>query len=217
MTGRIIGIALALTLQSGPTAAQDAATALARAESAYASVQTLSAEFTQVITNPMLGGPERSQGMLYLERPGRFAMRFSEPVGDRIVVDGRWLWLYTPSTVPDQVIRGPIPRTGTSTPDLFAQFVERPAERYEIAYVGVDSLRKYPLDVVRLTPRREDMGFTEATVAIGRRDGLIRRILLREPSGQHRALTFTNIRTGVPVQPKEFRFDVPRGTRVVTP
>ncbi|MCH8841319.1 MAG: hypothetical protein IH831_11745, partial [Planctomycetes bacterium] len=63
-------------------------------------------------------------GVLFLVPPDRFAMRFEEPEGDRIVADGEWLWAYTPSTVPDQVIRQPIPRFGVATPNLFGQFVD---------------------------------------------------------------------------------------------
>jgi hypothetical protein len=35
----------------------------------------------------------------------RIAVRFTDPAGDRIVADGRSLWIYLPSTAPDQVIR----------------------------------------------------------------------------------------------------------------
>ena len=88
---------------------QEPPAALVRAEGRELVVGPLRADFEQTITNPMLGGPEVSHGVLYLAPPGRFAMRFGEPAGDRIVADGKWLWAYTPSTVPDQVIRQAIP------------------------------------------------------------------------------------------------------------
>src|SRR5207249_2310473 len=77
---------------------------LDRASQTYQTVTSLSADFVQIITNPMIGTTDTTRGRLYQMRPSRFSMRFTAPKGDRIVADGRFLWLYTPSTTPGQVI-----------------------------------------------------------------------------------------------------------------
>jgi outer membrane lipoprotein carrier protein len=207
----------ALGSDGQPVGAQEVLPALTRAEEAYERISSLRAEFVQTIVNPMLGGPEESRGVLYLEPPGRFAMRFEDPSGDRIVVDGTWLWTYAPSSVPNQVIKQPVPAGGTSTPNLLAQFVERPLERYDASGVGVDTIHGQVVDLVRLDPKADDTGFTEAVIAVGRRDGLLWRIALREETGQRRTLIFERIRTDLPIPDGEFSFVPPRGTRVVTP
>src|SRR5258705_1450009 len=110
-------------------ALQDPGPSLDRASAAYQTIRTLSAEFTQVIANPLIGAPDTTRGKLYQMRPSRFAMRFTHPRGDRIVADGRHLWLYTPSTTPGQVIRTTIPATSTSGgPHLLRPFVQRPPQ-----------------------------------------------------------------------------------------
>lgn len=210
-------MAAALGRAAQPGGAQEVLPALTRAEEAYDRISSLRAEFVQTIVNPMLGGPEESRGVLYLEPPGRFAMRFVEPEGDRIVVDGRWLWTYAPSSIPDQVIRQPVPTGGTSTPNLVSQFVERPLERYDASSAGVDTIHGQVVDLVRLDPKADNTGFTEAVIAVGRRDGLLWRIALREESGQRRTLIFERIRTNLPIPDGELSFVPPRGTRVVTP
>jgi outer membrane lipoprotein carrier protein len=197
--------------------AASAATALARAERAYRAMRTVRAEFEQTITNPMLGAPEVSRGTLYLLPPDRFAMRFTEPAGDRIVVDGRWLWAYTPSTVPGQVIRQPVPTGGTSTPNLFAQFVDRPLERYEATYAGRDVVAGDSVDLVTLVPRSADAPFRRATIAIALGTGWLRRLAITEPSGQQRTLVLTAFSPDVPIPSAEVAFSVPRGVKVVTP
>ena len=191
--------------------------ALARAEQAYRRLETLQATFTQTIVNPMLGGPEVSRGTLFLSPPSRFAMRFSEPAGDRVVADGTWLWAYAPSTVPGQVIRQPIPTEGAATPNLLAQFVERPLEHYRASYVGPDTVGGELVDVVRLLPRRDDAPFREAEIAVSRATGLVRRLAVQEVSGQHRTFLFEQIQTGIRIPDSEFHFAVPAGVRVVTP
>jgi outer membrane lipoprotein-sorting protein len=87
-------------LVASPVTAQDTMSALARAERAYRNLETLTTQFTQTIVNPMLGGPEISHGILFLQPPSRFAMKFRDPPDDRIVADGTWLWAYSPSARP---------------------------------------------------------------------------------------------------------------------
>ena len=207
----------ALMLAAPSLSAQSADSVLARAQRAYDGMTTLRAAFSQTLTNPMLGGPEQSRGVLFLQPPGRFAMRFTEPSGDRVVADGQWLWVYTPSSVPDQVIRQPIPTSGANTPNLFAQFVDQPLERYRASYVGSNTVAAEPVDLVRLVPKGDDAPFREAVIGISRRDGWMRRLSLVEESGQRRVLTFQRLDLNQLIPPGELRFSVPRGTRVITP
>lgn len=199
-----------------PAHAQDAAATLRKAERTYADVQTLRAEFEQTITNPMLGAPAISRGTMFLVKPNRFAMRFSEPEGDRIVADGTWLWAYTPSSVPGQVIRQAVPTSGTATPNLFAQFVERPLERYDVTAAGRDTVVGEAVELVTLVPKVSGLGFRRATIAVATRSGWIRRVQIVEDSGQHRTLVLTSITPDAKVPRAEVEFRVPKGVKVVT-
>jgi len=196
-------------------AIQDPGPVLDRASKSYDSVKTLSADFVQIVDNPMLGNPDTTRGRLYQRRPSYFAMRFSEPQHDRIVADGRRLWLYTPSTTPDQVIRTMIPGAGTTGPNLIGQFVEHPRERYTARYVRADSLPDGAVDVVMLTPRAQDLPYSEATVWIAKQDGLVRRIDLVENTGQRRTITLQHLRVNGTIPTREFRFSPTSGVRVV--
>ena len=200
-------------LSNRPT--QDPLAVLDRAAAVYDTVRTLQADFVQVIENPMIGDPDTTRGRLYQRRPGYFAMRFTEPKNDRIVADGRHLWLYTPSTTPGQVIRSTIPGTGTTGPNLIGQFVEHPRERYDARCVRADSLSDGIADVIALTPQAHDLPYSEATVWIARKDGLVRRIDILETSGQRRTIILRNVAINQAVPAREFRFSPPAGSRVV--
>jgi outer membrane lipoprotein carrier protein len=213
---RFAAAAMGALIAAAPLRAQSADSALARAQRAYDAMTTLRATFTQTLINPMLGAPARSRGVLLLEPPGRFAMRFTDPAGDRIVADGTWLWIYTPSSVPDQAIREPIPTAGANTPNLFAQFVDHPLARYRATYAGADTTGGEPVDVVRLVPRKPDVPFTQAELAIAKSDGWPRRLSLVEESGQRRVLVFDRPTVNQGVPPAELQFKVPKGTKVVS-
>lgn len=203
-----------ITLLPGPPT-QDPWTVLERASAAYAATTTLTADFVQIIDNPLIGGPDTTRGRLFLQRPGRFAMRFSEPPGDRIVADGHYLWLYTPSTAPNQVIRTRIPTTGGVTPNLIGQFVDRPRERYQARWLKADSTAGVAVDVVALTPLDPAAVYREASVWVGRSDGMVRRVDIVEASGQHRVVVLRGLRANTGIAARELRFTPPSGSRVV--
>src|SRR2546428_729751 len=219
MTGqsRIAGLAFAATLLSAypPSrlTAQDPWPVLDHASQTYQTIANLSADFVQVVANPMIGAPDTTRGRLYQMRPSRFAMRFTDPKGDRIVADGRYLWLYTPSTTPGQVIRSRIPEVGTTGPNLIGQFVEHPRERYTARYVRSDSLGDGVADIVTLKPKTGDQPYTAATIWIRRDDGLVQRMEIAETSGQDRTVVLTNLKVNAGVPGREFTFSPPGGVR----
>ena len=189
--------------------------ALDHASQTYQTITTFSAEFVQVITNPMIGAPDTTHGRLYQMRPSRFAMRFTDPKGDRIVADGRFLWLYTPSTTPGQVIRSRIPEYGTTGPNLIGQFVEEPHERYTAHYVRVDSLDHHVVDVIRLVPKKPDQPYSAAVIWVGKDDGLVHRLDISEASGQERTVILTDLRVNGGIPGRELTFSPPAGVQVV--
>ena len=216
IVGTVLRLSLLSPLSSLSAQTPDVRTLLAAAEKAYHASTSFRAEFVQTIENPMLGRPEVSRGAMFLNPPDRFAMRFSNPKGDRIVADGSWLWLFTPSSVADQVIRQPIPRGGAMTPNFFAQFLDRPLERYRATLIGADTVAGTAVDVVKLVPRIEQP-FREAVIAIGKTDRLLRRVSLIEETGQKRVIVLYSVAAGGVIPDEEFRFRPPNGVRVVTP
>ena len=219
--GRTGGPILLFTLgllSAGPPVRQsvDPWPILDRASATYQTIASLSADFVQIITNPMIGTPDTTRGRLYQMRPSRFAMRFSAPKGDRIVADGRFLWLYTPSTTPGQVIRSRIPEYGTTGPNLIGQFVEQPRERYTAQYARADSLPdEGSVDVISLVPKGHEQPYSEANIWVGREDGLVHRVDIVESSGQERTVILRNLRVNRGVPGRELTFAPPAGVRVV--
>jgi len=217
---RIVGLTIVLVCavrSDNQTIRQsDALVILDRASAVYDTIRTLSADFVQIVDNPLVGAVDTTRGRLYQQKPNRFAMRFSAPKGDRIVADGRWLWLYTPSTTPGQVIRTAIPSAGTTGPNLIAQFVERPRERYAARWLRADSLASASVvDVLALTPKDASVPYREAIVWVTRGSGLLGRIEITETSGQRRVVVLRNLRVNGRVAAREFTFAPPAGARVV--
>lgn len=178
---------------------------------AYRDVQAMQADFEQRLRNTLLGTTVRSSGTLYQRQPDRFLMRFSEPAGDVIVSDGRYFWLYFPSTDPDQVLRS---RRGAGGLDLQSQFIGDPVARFDATYDGSETDRGRATDVLTLVPR-EPLGYERLKVWIDARDHLIRRFELTEGNGVVRLFVLSDLRLNPSLPDRLFEFTPPAGARVV--
>jgi outer membrane lipoprotein carrier protein len=200
---------------TGTARAQDAGAIVGRASKVYRGLSSLKADFVQVIDNPMIDSAE-SRGTLVQAGRDKLAMRFTDPPGEAIVIDGEHVWLYTPSTTPGQVIRMSVPSGGPAYGyNMLAWFLDKPAERYTATYVRRDKLDGRSVDVVQLVPAVSDLPFDKAIVWLDRDDALPRRLEITERTGALRTLTLSKVRVNQSVPAGTFTFKVPDGVRVV--
>jgi outer membrane lipoprotein-sorting protein len=212
---RTVALLLVALMNVPAVTAQDAQAIIGRAAKVYRSLQSLRADFVQVIDNPMIDSAE-SRGTLVQAGPAKLAMRFSDPPGEAIVIDGKHVWVYTPSTVPDQVVRLEVPSGGPAYGyNLLAWFLDRPSERYKPSFLRTERHGGRTLDVIQLIPAVPDLPFTKAVVWIDREDALPRRLEIHEQSGATRTLALSRIRVNQAVSKETFRFKVPDNVRIV--
>jgi len=199
----------------GAARAQDAQGIVGRSSRVYRSLASLKADFVQVIDNPMIDSAE-SRGTLVQAGEDKLAMRFTDPPGEAIVIDGQHVWVYTPSTTPGQVIRMAVPSGGPVYGyNMLGWLLYRPAERYSAKYVRPDKLYGRSVDVVELVPAVPDLPFDRAIVWLDKGDGLPRRLEITEHSGATRTLPLSKMRINQSVPDRTFSFEVPSGVRVV--
>ncbi len=196
--------------------AQDAGgAAIDRAVAAYAKVRTARATFDQVVTNPLTGSKLQSRGAFEQARPDRFAFRFDDPKGDEIVSDGKYVWIYLPSSTPGQVIRAPLSSDMSGSIDLIGAFFTNPRTRYTVSDAGAATIGGHATRAVTLLPKTKDASFTRAKVWIDAADGTLRQFEAEEPNGVVRLVTIREFTTNAAVPESSFRFKTPRGVKVV--
>jgi outer membrane lipoprotein carrier protein len=202
-------------LPAGLVQGQDAEAIVGRSARVYRSLASLRADFVQLIDNPMIDSAE-SKGTLVQAGPAKLAMRFTDPPGEAIVVDGKHVWVYTPSTVPGQVVRLSVPSGGPVYGyNLLAWLLDRPAERYRASYLRTERIDGRTTDVVQLVPAVPDLPFSKALIWLDRENALPRRLEIQEQSGTTRTLNLKRIRVNESVPDRTFTFKVPGGVRVV--
>jgi chaperone LolA len=194
--------------------AQDGARILARTAAKYNTVNSMRADFTMRVENPLLRTSATTRGRIYQKRPDKIALRFTDPAGDLIVGDGRYFWVYTPGSMSkDQVLRSEA-APGSNAVDLQAQFVGDPVKRFNYTMQGTEKVGSHTTDVLRLVPKQAAQ-YTSLKVWIDRDDALIRKFDITESSGVVRHLELNNLQVNVAIDPSVFRYSPPAGVRIV--
>jgi outer membrane lipoprotein carrier protein len=187
-----------------------------KAVATYNKTKTSKGTFEQAITNPLTGSTVKAIGEFQQQRePARFSFRFVQPKGDMIVGDGKWLWVYLPSSTPGQVIKVPMTDGGAGSLDLASRFFDLPKTRFTIADAGTATVAGRASHALLLKPKSSTEPFTQAKVWIDNADGTLRQFETVEASGITRLVTVTAVTPNAPVDEKLFSFKAPKGARIV--
>lgn len=189
--------------------------AIEAAVRAYAGIRTAKATFEQTITNPLLGSTFHSRGEFEQARPNRFVFRFTEPKGDVIVCDGKYVWIYLPASTPGRVNRASCAGDQAGSLDLIGEFFTDPKSRYTIADGGPATVGERRAHAVLLTPRTRDADFVRARVWIEPETGALLQFEAQEPNGLTRLVRITSFSPNATVSPSAFTFTPPRGVKVI--
>ncbi len=205
---------MALPVASLSAQAPDAMKILAGAEAHYAPVTSLCADFEQQRAIPLLGEEHTGRGRLCQARPDRFAMRFTEPAGDVVVMDGTSVWLYWPSSDPVQVVKLPVAQVPGGF-DLHREFLSDPGSKYRATYDGMESVDGRQTHRIRLVPLKPT-SYQTATVWIDAATPHLRRVRLQEENGSVRTISLSNIQVGATPPQGFFVFTPPPGAQVIS-
>ena len=186
---------------------------LEEAGARYGSVNGFCAHFQQLLMVPLLNDSTSSEGSLCQESPNLFAMRFSDPEGDLLVADGEFFWVFYPSSDPRQVFQFEIEaRPGGM--DFHREFLEAPAGKYEMEYLGEEAISGQGTHVISLKPIQPS-GFQKATIWLDSRRALILKAQIGMEDGSVRTVTLSQIQLNPPSDPERFSFVPPAGAQVI--
>lgn len=210
-----VSFATSMMLMQMPVRAQSPRATVDRAVKAYSKIRTIHATFTQTVTNPLTGSDVTSSGVMQQRIPGRLAVNFTDPAGDRIVANGKVVWLYLPSTNPGQVIKARVGENAANLPDVTAWFLDSPETRYRMSDGGRATIAGHATHAVELVSLDSTIPFTSATVWVDDDDALIRQFETTAANGLTRRITITEIQPNAKLDADAFTFQPPEGVRVV--
>lgn len=170
-------------------------------------VTSLHAEFEQSIKDETAEVMETEVGELWLQRPGQFRWRYSEPSEREIVADPENIWLYDADL--DQVTVRPVENAVAESPA--ALLVGNIAALDEYTFSG----RRTPDGMVRITlePRKVNGDFQ--SIDLGFVAGELALLELNDRFGQRTTIRFFAVERNPQIAPSVFEFILPDGADVI--
>ncbi|MEE8147886.1 MAG: outer membrane lipoprotein carrier protein LolA, partial [Longimicrobiales bacterium] len=149
----------------------DAYRVLEEAAERFASLESLCATFEQVTEVTLIGLTTRGHGTLCEKHPNLFSMRFADPEGDVVLVDGTYVWTYYPSMDKRQVIRFTAGGAEAGF-NFFKAFLAEPEAKYVAVHEGEEDIDGAHTQRIGLRPRGS-AAFRSATVWVAAESRLL--------------------------------------------
>ncbi len=178
----------------------------------YAAAGTISGSFR--LTYRDFGIEQAEWGVFRLAKPARMRWEYAHPKGKLFVADGKESFLYVPED--NQVtVQSFTAVEMENTPLRFLLGSEDFAGSFFITSESASEARFEGSQVVRLTPKGGEPGFSWLLLEIDRNTRDLLRLVMREHSGNTLEYVFSDMQADVAVSDKEFKFTIPPGAEVL--
>ncbi len=180
----------------------------------FKGIETYSATFNISVKE---GKKSRNtSGVAYFKRGGRLNFTFQKPYGDKIISDGRKMWVYIASLravgVQDLQSKSNI-YNSASYKGLVSLF-----RRYHYRFDRADqpiSIGQGRFYVLQLNEKTASGGFSKMKLFVDAEKYLIRQIDATSESGRKVTLKFSNIKLNNPIANNKFTYRVKGNTKVI--
>lgn len=170
-------------------------------------VETLSANFEQVLIDADGSIVEQSAGTLQLSRPGRFRWVYSEPYEQWLVADGLNVWSYDVDLA--QVTVKAQSLALANTPALLLGGTAEVLDEFRVE----ESFEDGGLSWVRLVPLNTESGFMSVELAFN--GGTLERMVFFDNLEQTTIVTLRDAELNAAIDASVFEFDLPEDVDVV--
>ena len=182
-----------------------------RLEQFFKQVQSMRADFTQTVISENRRSAEKSQGMLQMQRPGKFRWEYQTPYEQQIIANGKNLWIYDVEM--EQVIVKKLDLALGDTPAVLLSGGANIADRFDVKEISVEGEGESSLYWLQLLPKQQEASFEKLLLAFAGDNLQI--MELKDAFGQIPRLTFSNLEQNPAINSSVFSFEPPAGVDVI--
>ncbi len=198
---------LALCFWLGAAGPAWAVNGAARLDAFLSGLDSMRARFVQSLVDAEGRMLEESEGVLLLNRPGRFRLSYEKPYEQLYIADGERVWMYDRDL--EQVTVRLQEQALGSTPALLLSGSEPLEKNFTIEELGTHEGYQW----LRLKPRTRDSEFEYFRLAM--EGDVLRAMEMVDGFGQTTRIYFYTVERNVPVRADAFKFTPPPGVDVV--
>ena len=176
----------------------------------YGDTRTLSANFTQIQKNTVLGTQKESSGLIDINRPDKFRWETDSGQKSLSLADGKNVYHYTPPFRDGEkgqvIIRKAADTQSKTAVELLSGGADlRKTFRYKA--IGFD---KY-----ELLPIKNAGDINKIELFLDKKTRLVYKLRLFHATGNETELVLKNVKLGVAIESTRFEFKIPPNTEVV--
>jgi len=202
----LLTVFLCLAVLAGGPAPAAATDAVERLQQFHTEVRSLEASFSQTLVDSQGETLQRSEGRVWLQRPGRFRWDYTEPYPQVVLGDGEKVWIYDAEL--EQVTIKALGEAVSSAPMLVLSGRRSLEADFEIRDLGA----RGELQWAELTPKDGEGDFRRVRIGFGE---TLREMELEDNFGQLSRIVFRDVRVNPRIPPDRFRLEIPEGVDVV--
>lgn len=169
---------------------------------------TFEADFSQKTLEESMFGPvhKPKKGHFQLLRPGKLVWEYAAADGQRIVVDGKNLWVMDKDLY--QATVRPIADVQADIPLSWLLYEEKIEDKFEIIFAGErEGLVWYNLEPKAATYFQ--------SIEVGLKDGIMQQVLMYEGPENITQIEFSNVETNQSIAEETFRFELQPGVDLI--
>ncbi len=199
--------ALAFVLLLAPLAASADSQAASRLAQLLEPLKTYEAGFEQLILDGSGNRLQRTEGKMWLSRPGRFRWEVNAPYRQTVVSDGEKLYLHDPDL--EQVSIQPLDTRVTHTPALLLSgSADALTENYRVT-----RSQQGTAETFTLMPKTPDTLFESLKLTFHGEKFVA--LQMHDSTGQETKISFDDVKLNPSLDESRFKFEIPEGVDVI--
>jgi len=181
-------------------------------ERRYASVETVAGNFQQSYRAP--GVDQVESGAFWLKKPDLMRWEYRQPEEQLFVADGRESSFYVPQD--RQVTIQPLNASDLRNTPLELLLGSADINKnYTVSWESDVKPKTESAALIRLTPRTHEPAYLFVVLELDGTTFELRRVIVREPTGNTMEFLLSNVATNVKIDKKLFRFVPPKGVEEI--
>ena len=173
----------------------------------FSDVHSYSAKFEQIVKDDNGKVIQKSSGTLWIERPNKFRWDYDKPYEQKIIGDGKRVWIYDIGL--EQITVRPMQSAVGDSPAMLLAGQGRLDDAFEIKDPGKGQNH----DWVELKPKKRDTEF--ANVRLGFQRGSLAVVELKDSFGQTTRIDMRDYQENKPIDSSKFNFTPPPGVDII--
>ncbi|MDW5376962.1 outer membrane lipoprotein chaperone LolA [Halomonas sp. HP20-15] len=200
-------VALTIVLLLAPLSASADSQAASRLAQLLKPIKNYEASFEQFILDGSGNRLQRTQGKMWLSRPGRFRWEVNAPYRQTVVSDGDKIYLYDPDL--EQVSIQPLDTRVTHTPALLLSgSADALTENYQVTRAQQGAAETFTL-----IPTTPDTLFESLKLTF--HGETFDALQMTDSTGQQTKISFDDVKLNPSLEESRFEFEIPEGADVI--